>query len=73
MMVREQIRQSMMEFQSWKGLTVTFVDKDIQPYDRIHLPTREFIFPETLQSAEIYLSIVIPKQAVSPAAKPSQY
>jgi hypothetical protein len=43
MMVHEQIRQSMKEFQSWKDLTVTFVDKDIQPYDRIHLPTNEFI------------------------------
>jgi hypothetical protein len=72
MMVHEQIRQSMKEFQSWKNLTVTFVDKDIQPYDRIHLPTREFISPDTLRSAEIFLSIAIPKQAVTPAAMLSQ-
>ncbi len=73
MMVHTQIRQSMKEFQSWKGLTVTFVDKDIQPSDWIHLPNREFIFSEILRFAESFLSIVIPKQAVLPAAKPSQY
>ncbi len=71
MMVHEQIRQSMKEFQSWKDFTVTFVDRDIQPYDRIHLPTREFISPETLRSAEIFLSIAMPKQAVPPAAMSS--
>jgi hypothetical protein len=71
MMVHEQIRQSMKDYQSWKVLTVTFVDKDIQPYDRIHLPTHEFISPEILRSAEIFFSMVLSKQAAPPSATSS--
>jgi hypothetical protein len=71
MMVHEQIRQSMKEFQSWKDFTVTFVEKDIQPYDRIHLPTHEFISPENLRFAELFISTAISKQAASPPATPS--
>ena len=71
MMVHEQIRQSMKEFQSWTGINVSFVDKDIQPYDRIHLTIREFLTTETVRSAEIFLSTEMPKQTLPPAAKPS--
>ena len=71
MMIHAQIRQSMKEFQSWKDLTVTFVEKNIQPYDRIHLPTHEFISPANLWSAELFISTAISKQAASPPATPS--
>lgn len=47
---------------------VTFVDKDIQPYDRIHLPTHEIISPETLRSAELDLSKATSKQTASQQA-----
>lgn len=57
--IHDQIRQSMKEFHTWKDFNVTFADKDIQPHDRIHLPIREFISPETIQSAEIFLSLQI--------------
>jgi Domain of unknown function (DUF4388) len=60
MMVHEQIRQSLKEFQSWPALNITFVEKDIQPFDRIHLPTHEFISPATFRSAQTYLSIKMP-------------
>ena len=70
-MVHEQIRQSVKEFQSWQDLNVTFVNKDVKPYDRIHLPTREFIPPETFRSAALYLSTEIPQQAASSAAPSS--
>jgi glutaredoxin-related protein len=56
MMVQEQIKSSVKEFQSWKGLNYSFVDKDIQPYDRIHLTIHEFILPEALQTAVNFLS-----------------
>jgi glutaredoxin-related protein len=56
MMVQEQIRSSVKEFQSWKGLNYSFLDKDIQPYDRIHLTVHEFILPDTLQAAVNFLS-----------------
>jgi glutaredoxin-related protein len=56
MMVQEQIRSSVKEFQSWKGLNYSFVNKDIQPYDRIHLTVHEFIVPDALQAAVDFLS-----------------
>jgi glutaredoxin-related protein len=71
MLVHQQIRQSMKEFQSWKDFAVTFVDKDVKPYDGIHLTTHEFISPETLRSAETFLSTVPSKQTASPPATSS--
>jgi len=71
MMVHEQIRQSVNKYQSWKDFNVTFVNKDILPYDRINLQTREFISPEILRSAAIFFPMEIPKQPVSPAATTS--
>jgi len=62
MMVKEQIRQSVKEFQSWKDPSFTFTDKDIQPYDRIYLLTHEFINPEILRSAAIFLSLETPQR-----------
>ncbi len=56
MMIQEQIRTAVKEFQSWNGTHYCFLDKDIQPYDRIHVSVHEFIFPETLQFAENFLS-----------------
>lgn len=56
MMVQAQIRQAVSEFQSWKGLHFSFVDKDVVPYDRIGLLTYEFILPETVKSAENFFT-----------------
>jgi hypothetical protein len=71
MMVQEQIRLSLKEFQTWKGLHYSFVDKDIQPYDRIHLTIHEFIVPAALQSAEQFLSSDPRTQNQSSPASPS--
>ncbi len=57
MMVQEQIRTAVKEFQSWNGTHYSFFDKDIQPYDRIHVTVHEFIIPETLQFAANFLSV----------------
>jgi hypothetical protein len=56
MMVHEQIRQAMNEFQLWQNITFSFVDKDIKPFDNIHLPMHMFIQPETLRAAAIFLT-----------------
>jgi hypothetical protein len=55
-MVQEQVRQAVNEFHSWEGLHYSFTDKDIQPFDRIHLTIHEFIGSETLSSAMNFIS-----------------
>lgn len=55
MMVHEQIRQAIKEFQSWKNINFSFVDKDIKPCDNIHLPVHAFIQPEALHLAASFL------------------
>ncbi len=57
MMVHEQIRQSVKEFQSWNNASFSFIEKKITPYDHIHLMIREFIPPDTMQSAKTFLSV----------------
>jgi len=56
MMVHEQIRQAVKEYQSWNNANFSFLDKDIKPYDRIHLMLNEFIPPPTIESALAFLS-----------------
>ena len=56
MMVHAQIRQAVKEYQSWKNSNFSFQDKDIKPYDRIHLTLNEFIPPSTIESATAFLS-----------------
>lgn len=70
-MVMEQIRLSVKEFLSWKDPNFTFTDKDIQPYDRIHLPTHEFINPDILQFAASFLSLETPQREPSSPATTS--
>jgi Domain of unknown function (DUF4388) len=67
MMVHEQIRQAVNEFKSWKGLNYSFSAKDIVPFDRIHLPTQEFIPAETIHAAKTFLSY----ESAAPEASPS--
>lgn len=65
MLVKEQIRQSVKEFETWKNLSVTFVDKDVQPYDGIYLLVHEFIDAATLKSIANFLSLETPQQEPS--------
>jgi len=73
MMVHEQIRQAVKEFQSWDSLNFSFTHKDIIPFDRIQLPPHEFILPETIHSAKAFLAHEVPVQGLSssPAASPT--
>jgi uncharacterized protein DUF4388 len=71
MMVHEQIRTAVREFQSWNNVNFNFVEKNISPYDRIHLTVHEFISPATLQSAKVFFSLEATTGQSSPAAESS--
>lgn len=58
MMVHEQIRQSIKEFTTWQKMGFSFLEKEIAPYDTIHLPINEFIPPQTLKSALHFFSMM---------------
>lgn len=60
MMVHEQIRQSIREFNTWSCLNFRFSDKDIKPHDSIHLLIFEFIHPAALENAARLLSSARP-------------
>ncbi len=66
MMVHEQIRQAMKEFQSWEDVNLNFLGKDLKPHDHIRLGVHEFIPPETIESARAFLSIVTPPRQAAP-------
>jgi Domain of unknown function (DUF4388) len=73
-MVHEQIRQAMKEFQSWKGLKVNFVNKNIKTYDDIRLDVHEFIPPKMLKAAGEFLSLAAdarPGKRPAPSGAPS--
>ena len=69
-MVHEQIRQAAKEFMSWDKPRLSFLEKDLHPFDRIHLCVHEFLPPETLKSSNAFLSeaSLSQKQASSPAS-----
>lgn len=72
MMVQAQIRTAVKEFQSWKNPNFTFTDKDVKPYDRIHLSVDEFLKPEILKSAASFLTEASqPKEETPSATSPS--
>ncbi len=56
MMVHEQIRRAMTEFQSWKSINLSFTEKELKPYDRINLGVHEFLPQETLETAKTFLT-----------------
>jgi len=58
MMVHEQIRQSMKEFETWDDVNFSFLDKELKPYDRISLNVHEFISPATVEATKSFLSVV---------------
>lgn len=51
MMVHEQIREAMGVFRKWDRISFSFVDKEVIPFDTIHLPVYEFIDVSTIQAA----------------------
>ncbi len=56
MMVHEQIRQSVKEFITWDHLRISFLERDIRPFDRIHLPVHEFLPPNTMKASKAFIA-----------------
>ena len=57
MMIHEQIRNSLKDFMVWQKLNISFVDREIRPFDRICLPVHEFIASDVLKSAQNFFSL----------------
>lgn len=55
-LVLEQIRHAIKDFMSWQNLNVSFVDKEIKPFDSIHLTVHEFVSDNALSSASRFFS-----------------
>jgi len=75
MMVHEQIRKAVAEFTNWKGLNFHFYEKELKPFDTIHLTVYEFISSDTMNCVLNFVSrrnhhVVkpVPLPSINPAA-----
>jgi len=55
-MVQEQIRRAVKDFSKWKPLDISFVSKNVRPFDSIHLPVYEFIPHETAKTVRSFIT-----------------
>ncbi len=60
MMVHEQIRRALKEFQSWQDINLSFNEKELKPYDRINLGVYEFMPQNVIEAAKTFLSAEVP-------------
>jgi hypothetical protein len=67
-MVHEQIRQSVKEFITWDRLRISFLEKDICPFDRIHLPVHEFLSPDVVKATKAFVAQASLPQKQAPSA-----
>lgn len=68
MMVHEQIKNALKDFASWDPIDFTFVGKEVNPFDTIHLPVYEFVPSDLVQSAAGFLAAAA--SATGPMASP---
>ena len=55
-MVQEQIRKAIKDFTVWNPLDFNFNDKNVKPFDSIHLPVYEFIPANVVNSALVFVA-----------------
>lgn len=55
-MVQEQIRKALRDFNGWTPLEFNFINKDVQPFDSIHLPVYEFIPANVVNSTLVFVA-----------------
>jgi hypothetical protein len=67
MMVHEQIRHALKEFQSWTDVKLSFTDKEVKPFDRINLGVHEFLSQETIEALKTFLTAVMSPLPSPPA------
>jgi hypothetical protein len=60
MMVHEQIRRALKEFQSWQDVNLSFNEKELKSYDRISLSVHEFMPQNIIEAAKIFLAVEMP-------------
>jgi hypothetical protein len=71
MMVHAQIRQAVKEFITWDNPRISFLEKDVHPFDRIHLPVQEFLLPDTVKLSQAFFTALPPTQKQVPPASAS--
>jgi hypothetical protein len=71
MMVHEQIRQSVAEFTTWDKLRISFLERDIRPFDRIHLTIYEFLSPDTREVSKAFIAEASLSQKQAPSVAPT--
>ena len=71
MMVHEQIRQSVKEFITWDKLRISFLERDICPFDRIHLPVHEFLPPDIVKASKAFIAEGSLSWRQAPSAAPA--
>lgn len=49
----------MKEFSTWPNMNLSFIDKEIKPFDNIHLPVYEFLPEEVLNAGNQFFSKTI--------------
>ncbi|MDH4164697.1 MAG: DUF4388 domain-containing protein [Nitrospirota bacterium] len=54
-LVHEQVRNAIMDFNSWKPVEFNFIIKDIQPVDSIHLTVHDFIPGDMKRRAQKFI------------------
>lgn len=55
-MVQEQIRKALRDFNEWTPLEFNFINKDVKPFDSIHLPVYEFIPTNIVNSTLVFVA-----------------
>lgn len=56
MMVQEQIRRAIRDFSGWNPLDFNFINKEVRPFDTIHLPVYEFIPADVINSTLVFVA-----------------
>jgi len=55
-MVQDQIRKAISDFSGWNTVDFSFSNKDVKPFDAIHLPVYEFIPADVVHSALVFVA-----------------
>ena len=71
MMVHAQIRDAIKTFRSWNNMSISFVTKQITPFDTIHLQVCEFVDSDLLRKTLDGLEHMIKRKAETTAAPAS--
>jgi len=70
-MVHEQIRKAMKDFIAWKAIRVSFREKEIDPFDRIHLSVHDYLPPNIRKASKEFLAAPHPARETNPSSAAS--